>query len=173
MSNKEQFENVFREYAAKHVTGATGIVMKIASYFYEVRQPEIDALIHDNASLYKTLNDKVNDNRRLEGEIAALKEEFDLFKKTKFSPSLSAIQEREIKRLNEENYSLKAEIDRLQKIESRYKWMKKNLDKCVEEHLDKLGQLNIPEFYIEQVETAEKEGRDGFDPEVYLVKSNK
>ena len=54
----EGFEKELRQYESQHITGGgpSGLIRKIASYFYNVRQPEIDALIHDNRHLYKSLN---------------------------------------------------------------------------------------------------------------------
>lgn len=49
----EDFEKAFIEYESKHLIGASGLVRKIGSHFYAVRQPEIDALKAENERLRK------------------------------------------------------------------------------------------------------------------------
>lgn len=44
MSDREEFEKALALYESKCVTGSSALVRKIASHFYDVRQPEIDAL---------------------------------------------------------------------------------------------------------------------------------
>ena len=88
-SSREEFENIFREYADKHVTGSSELIMKIASYFYETRQLEIDALKKEN-SLLNVLRLNL---RAVAEENAALKAEVERLKAASTPPVQEAFAE--------------------------------------------------------------------------------
>lgn len=49
----EEFEKSLKEFESEHLTNPSGLVRKIGSHFYAVRQPEIDALKAENERLRK------------------------------------------------------------------------------------------------------------------------
>lgn len=72
----DEFEKMIEEYEAKHLTGSSGLVRKIARHFYDARQPQIDDLIRDNNWLHENLEKEGNRYFRIL-ELLGMEEEGD------------------------------------------------------------------------------------------------
>jgi hypothetical protein len=71
----------FGKWADERGFRKNGLQRQAAWEGYEARQSEIDALVHDNASLYKNLNSETNERCRLDDENIVLKAENERLRK--------------------------------------------------------------------------------------------
>lgn len=125
MGSREEFERALQLYASRHVTGSgsMGLIRKIASHFYDLRQSEIDAKdkVIDDLALQKAIlkahRDRImEENAALKAEVLYLSETFEQFKS-------------EFVKVSKENPALKAEAKRLRADAKRYRYLRdRNLE---------------------------------------------
>lgn len=94
-----QFDTKSNEYIDK---GADGFF----SAGYKYRQPEIDALIHDNGNMLKAIAEYDKENAELKSEVIRLRGML-------YAPKITLVMKREIERLQEQNKRLEKDVERL------------------------------------------------------------